>query len=38
MTTANYGQSEISIVLSQARVYNQEIGSYVGSADKLVYN
>ena len=29
MTTANYGQSEINQVLSQARFYNQEIGSYV---------
>lgn len=29
MTTANYGQSEINQVLSHARFYNQEIGSYV---------
>ena len=29
MTTANYGQSEINQVLSQAKFYNQEIGSYV---------
>ena len=29
MTSANYGQSEINQVLSQARFYNQEIGSYV---------
>jgi hypothetical protein len=29
MTTANYGQSEINQVLSQARFYNQEIGSHV---------
>jgi hypothetical protein len=29
MTTANYGQSEINQVLSQARFYNHEIGSYV---------